>query len=190
MGDEALSNAFTRIPRQRGITIIEIMVTLAIAAVLIGLALPAFNGFVAQRALTAQVNDFLVAIQYARSEAGRRGTNVGVRAVDASAAGNEWGPGWCVILVPNPTAPPACPNDGTELRAFQSLGSNTLDGINGFDGVGALVFNSRGLMVAPTVAGTFDLCNPKEHIGREVSLNTIGRVSTRQPPVAQLDCAP
>jgi len=185
-----MNDVSTRIPRQRGITIIEIMVTLAIAAVLIGLALPAFNGFVAQRTLTAQVNDFMVAIQYARSEAGRRGTNVGVRAVDASAAANEWGPGWCVILVPNPAAPPGCPNDGTELRDFPALGANTLDGTNAYDGVAALVFNSRGLMVAPTVAGTFDLCNPKEHIGREVSLNTIGRVASRQPPVAQLDCAP
>jgi len=190
MSDEAMNSVFTRIPRQRGITIIEIMVTLAIAAVLIGLALPAFNGFVAQRALTAQVNDFMVAIQYARSEAGRRGTNVGVRAVDASAAANEWGPGWCVILVPNPAAPPACPNDGTELRDFPALGSNTLNGLNAYDGVSALVFNPRGLMVAPTVAGTFDLCNPREHVGREVSLNTIGRVASRQPPVAQLDCAP
>jgi len=190
VSDEAMNDVSTRIPRQRGITIIEIMVTLAIAAVLIGLALPAFNGFVAQRTLTAQVNDFMVAIQYARSEAGRRGTNVGVRAVDASAAANEWGPGWCVILVPNPAAPPGCPNDGTELRDFPALGANTLDGTNAYDGVAALVFNSRGLMVAPTVAGTFDLCNPKEHIGREVSLNTIGRVASRQPPVAQLDCAP
>jgi type IV fimbrial biogenesis protein FimT len=190
MSDEAMKSALTRISHQCGITIIEIMVTLAIASVLIGLALPAFNAFVNQRTLTAQVNDFMVAIQYARSEAGRQGTNVGVRAIDASAAGNEWGPGWCVIVIPNPAAPPACPNDGTALRAFAPLGSNTLDGINGFDGVSALVFNPRGLMVAPTVAATFDLCNPKEHVGREVSLNTIGRVSSRQPPVAQLDCAP
>src|SRR5215813_448949 len=113
----------------------------------------------------------MVAIQYARSEAGRRGANVGVRAVDASAAADEWGPGWCVILIPNPAAPPACPNDGTELRDFPALGTNA------YDGVSALVFNPRGLMVAPTVAGTFDLCNPREHIGREVSLNTIGRVA-------------
>src|SRR4051812_20867359 len=99
---------------QRGITIIEIMVTLAIASVLIGLAVPAFNGFVAQRALTAEVNDFLVTIQYARSEAGRRGTTVSVQAVDPSAAANEWGPGWCVVV----GNPGACPNDGTELRDF------------------------------------------------------------------------
>ena len=81
----------SRPARQRGITIIEIMVTLAIAAVLIGLAVPAFNGFVAQRALTAQVNDFLVSVQYARSEAGRRGATVSVQAVSRACA-PRWPP--------------------------------------------------------------------------------------------------
>jgi type IV fimbrial biogenesis protein FimT len=171
---------------QRGITIIEIMVTLAIASVLIGLALPAFNGFVAQRTLTAEVNDFLVAIQYARSEAGRRGTSVSVQAVDASGAANEWGPGYCVVL----GNPGVCPNDGTELRDFPTLGANRLNGVNAFDGVATLTFNARGLMIAPTVAGTFQLCNPNEHLGREVSLNTIGRVSSKQPLIADLDCNP
>ncbi len=174
------------VSRPRGITIIEIMVTLAIASVLIGLAVPAFNAFVAQRTLTAQVNDFLVSVQYARSEAGRRGTAVSVQAVDASGGANEWGPGWCVVV----GSPGACPNDGTELRDFQSLGANTLDGLGGFDGAATLTFNSRGLLTAPAAAGTFNLCNPNEHVGREISLNTIGRVSSRQPPVADLDCNP
>ena len=176
----------SRAARQRGITIIEIMVTLAIASVLIGLAVPAFNGFVAQRALTAQVNDFLVSVQYARSEAGRRGATVSVQAVNAAAAANEWGPGWCVVV----GTPGACPNDGTQLRDFTALGANTLDGVGGLDGVATLAFNSRGLLIAPAVAGTFNLCNPREHVGREISISVIGRVSSREPPVATLDCNP
>ena len=174
----------SQFPRQRGITIIEIMVTLAIAAVLIGLALPAFNAFVAQRTLTSQVNDFMVAVQYARSEAGRRGTTVSVRAVNAGAATNEWGPGWCVVV----GMPGACPNDGTELRNFAPLGANTLNGVGGLDGVAALPFSSRGLLLAP--AGTLNLCNPKEDVGREIALTVIGRVSSRQPPLGDLDCNP
>ena len=169
--------------RQRGITIIEIMVTLAIASVLIGLAIPAFNAFVAQRTLTAQVNDFLVAVQYARSEAGRRGAAVSLQAQNAAAAGNEWGPGWCVVV----GTPGACPNDGTELRTFNSLGSNTLDGAGALDGIATLTFTSRGL---PSATGTLNLCNPREHVGRELSISAIGRISSREPPVATLDCNP
>lgn len=176
----------SRVAQQRGITIIEIMVTLAIASVLIGLAVPAFNAFVAQRTLTAQVNDFLVTVQYARSEAGRRGTTVSVQAVNSAAAANEWGPGWCVVI----GNPGVCPNDGTELRNFAALGANTLDGAAGLDGIATLAFNSRGLLLPPAVAGTLNLCNPREDVGREISVSAIGRVSSREPPVAMLDCNP
>jgi type IV fimbrial biogenesis protein FimT len=188
VNDEAMNSNFTRIARQRGMTIIEILVALAIVAVLVGLALPAFTAFVAQRTLTAQVNDFLVAVQYARSEAVRRGAPVSVQSVDASAAANEWGAkGWCVVTGNGG----ACPNDTTKLRDFPALGADTLNGIAGFDGVSTLTFNSRGLMIAPAgVAGTFQLCNPNEHVGREISVNAIGRVSSRQPPITDLDCSP
>ena len=174
----------SRPAQQRGLTVIELMVTLAVAAVLIGLAVPAFNGLVAQRTLTAQVNDFLVSVQYARSEAGRRGATVSVQAVNAGAAANEWGPGWCVVL----GTPGACPNDGTALRVYSSLGANTLDATGALDGVGTLAFNSRGLLLAPAAAGVLNLCNPQEDVGRAISVSLIGRVSSREPPVATLDC--
>ena len=190
MSDEDMNTASTACDpgatRQSGITIIEILVALTIASILIGLALPAFNNFVAQRTLTSQVNDFLVSIQYARSEAGRRGTTVSLRAVNAAAAANEWGPGWCVVV----GTPVACPNDGTELRNFASLGTNTLNATGALAGIAILSFNSRGLLLAPAAAGVLNLCNPTEDVGREVSLNAIGRVSVRQPPVAILDCKP
>ncbi|MCX7064720.1 MAG: GspH/FimT family pseudopilin [Proteobacteria bacterium] len=177
MSDEDMNTASTACDpgamRQSGITIIEILVALTIASILIGLALPAFNNFVAQRTLTSQVNDFLVSIQYARSEAGRRGTTVSLRAVNAAAAANEWGPGWCVVV----GTPVACPNDGTELRNFASLGTNTLDATGALAGIAILSFNSRGLLLAPAAAGVLNLCNPTEDVGREVSLNAIGRVS-------------
>lgn len=182
-------NAFdSRAPRQSGITIIEMMVTLAIAAVLIGLALPAFNAFVAQRTLTAQVNDFLVAVQYARSEAGRRGTVVSVLATDATDGANEWGPGWCVV-VGNP-APVNCPNDATNLRTYRALGVNTLNATGALDALTTLSFSARGTLLPPAAAGGLNLCNPDEDVGRQIALSAIGRISSRTPTVAQLDCNP
>jgi type IV fimbrial biogenesis protein FimT len=160
--------------RQSGLTIVEIMVSLAVASILIGLAVPAFNNFIAQRTLTAQVNDFMVAVQYARSEAGRRGGAVSVQAQNAGDGSDEWGPGWCVVV----GTPGACPNDGTELRSFTALGNSTLNGLGGMDGLAALTFNSRGLLVAGA-AGSFDLCRTDETVGRTISISTIGRVSSR-----------
>ncbi len=163
--------------RQHGITIVEIMVALAIAAVLIGLALPAFQGFVAQNTLTTQLNDFILAVQYARSEAGRQGGTATVQAQNAGDNANEWGPGWCVVIG-NPG------NCNNPIRTFDALGDNTLDGTGALDGVGAISFNSRGLLIG-VAGGAVDLCDPDEDPGRRITLSPIGRVSS-----AELDCNP
>lgn len=168
----------SRFARQSGFTIVELMVSLAVASILIGLALPAFNNFIAQRTLTAQVNDFMVAVQYARSEAGRRGATVSVQAQNAGDNANEWGPGYCVVV----GTPGVCPNDGTELRSFPALGDSTLDGLGGMNGLAVMTFNSRGLLIG--ASGTFDLCRDGQTVGRTVTISTIGRVSAQ----AKTDC--
>jgi len=168
------------ITSQRGFTIVEIMVALAVAGILIGLAAPAFNEFIAQRRLTAQVNDLMVAVQYARSEAGRRGERVSLQAIDADDDTNEWGAGYCVVV----DNPGDCDD---ALRMFDATGANTLNANDDLDGVGTLSFNPRGLLAAPVLdaPATIDLCNPDEDTGRRVVLNMIGRVSSQE-----LDCNP
>ena len=62
--------------RLANLTVVEIMVALAIAAIMMFFALPAFNDFTAQRRVAANVNYVISAINYARNEAARRGVNV------------------------------------------------------------------------------------------------------------------
>jgi type IV fimbrial biogenesis protein FimT len=157
---------------ERGITVVEILVTLAIASVLIGLALPAFNGMMAQRALRSEANEFILSVQLARSEAARRGTNVSVQARDASDDANEWGAqGWCVVLGDGG----ACPGNVNELQTFPTPGTNTFDGKNDVD---TLTFNPRGLLVAG-VEQQLMLCDPDETTdpGRLFRVSLVGRVS-------------
>jgi type IV fimbrial biogenesis protein FimT len=162
---------------QRGFTIVELLVSLAVAAVLIGIALPAFNGLMAQRRLTSQVNDFMVAVQYARSEAAKRGQAVSIQSLDAGDGANEWGDGYCVVV--------GNPGDCDDpLRTFDAIGDSTLDAAGALDGRASITFNARGLMVGGG-AGTVDLCDPEQTRGRRVSISLIGRVSSQE-----LDCAP
>lgn len=166
--------------RNRGFTILELLVAMAMAAILLSLALPAFNGLIAQRDLTSRVNDFVLALNYARSEAARTGGLVTVQAIDPSDADNEWGPGFCVVQ--------GNPGDctGTRLRTFEGYGDGTLNATTTLNGVAALGFNSRGLMTLGS-AGTLELCNDDEDIdpGRTVTVSAIGRSS-----VAELICHP
>lgn len=161
--------------QRRGFTIVELLVALAVASVLLSLALPAFNGFIAQRDITSRVNDLVLSLNYARSEAARTGGLVSVQAIDASTAGNEWGPGFCVVQ----GNPGDC--SGARLRTFDGYTDGTFNGMTTLDGVEAFGFNSRGLMTVGA-AGTIELCHADTDIdpGRTVTISAIGRASVNE----------
>lgn len=71
-------------PRNSGFTLLELLVTLAAAAVAVGLGVPSFRGLTLDARRTADVNAFVLAVQLARSEAAKRGRTVVVcKTVDA-----------------------------------------------------------------------------------------------------------
>lgn len=147
---------------------------MAVAAILLGMALPAFNTFIEQRAMTSRVNDFISAVNLARSEAVNRGGPVSIQA-EAAAADDEWGGGYCVT----PGTPGNC-NDA--LRSFDGGDGATMDALGGLNGIGTLTYNGRGLLTL-AAAGTIEICTAGVTQGREIAINTIGRVAS-----ADLDC--
>jgi hypothetical protein len=154
---------------------VELLVTLAVAAVLMGFALPAMDNFLDQRRQTARINDFVLAVNYARSEAAKRGASVSVQAVDGADNGNEWGPGYCVVAgTPGDCDPPV-------LRSFEPMDDATLNGTGAFDGIDSLTFNSRGLLTL-NAAGSIELCSndAEEDPGRRLDVTIIGRASTEE----------
>ncbi len=79
--------------RYAGFTLVEVVTTLTIMAILVTIAMPSFRNFVlTQRAKTAAY-DLVSSLLYARSEALKRNTNV----VVAPATGG-WQNGWSVTV--------------------------------------------------------------------------------------------
>lgn len=74
--------------RSRGFTLTELLVALAVAGLILGLAAPSFNDFRRNNRLTGAANDFLAATQVARTEAIKRQLPVSMCATaDPTAAG-------------------------------------------------------------------------------------------------------
>lgn len=77
-----------------GFTLIELVTTIAIAAILMVLAVPSFTTYQRNSELTAHANSLLAAINAARSEAMKRGRNAMVVPTD----GADWTTGWVVFV--------------------------------------------------------------------------------------------
>lgn len=85
--------------RRAGFTLLELMVVLAIAGVLIGLASPEMSGMIRRQRLDSAVADLYGAIDLARSQAIARG--VRVQLVPLEPAGTNWSRGWVVFVDAN-----------------------------------------------------------------------------------------
>lgn len=94
-GSELLADrtarSFCRMRSVFGFTLIELMVTLAVLAILLSLAVPGFQSFVQNSRATTLANQLTSSIHLARSEAVRRGMVVSVCA-------DVWTDGWRVEI--------------------------------------------------------------------------------------------
>lgn len=116
----------------RGFTLIELMVTLAVAVVLLTVGVPGFKSMIERNKNAAAVNGFISSMTYARSEAVKRGAYVSVCASDARlednreqqrCTGSDWVGGYAVFM----DADRGCnPTDGAGvLRVAHQEGSIT-----------------------------------------------------------------
>ena len=156
---------------RNGFTLIELMVTISVAAILLALAAPAFQGLLISNRITAQTNDLVSDLAFARSEAIKRGVRVTVCSANTPTtcgAGTGWTQGW-IVFVDNGTAGDA--TGDTILRTHEALrGNNTLNSsVNHF-----ISYFPSGTVDA---LETFTLCNTGFR-GRSVDVSATGRVAT------------
>ena len=86
-------------PTQRGFTLIEMMVTVTIIAVMLGLGVPSFRNFIASQKAKSASHDLMTAMVIARSEAIKRNAVVTLAPVTA----DTWVSGWTVSAAPSAT---------------------------------------------------------------------------------------
>lgn len=114
--------------RQVGFTLIEMMVTLAIAVILVVAAVPAFNTIIQNNRAITLSNTFTSAVNYARSEAVKQGQSVSMCAASdttQTSCGNNtnWTNGW--IVFNDPTAGGSVTSAANILKVQQQLDAGT-----------------------------------------------------------------
>jgi type IV fimbrial biogenesis protein FimT len=164
---------------QRGFTIIELMITITVLGVLLGIAVPSFMETVRNNRLISQNNEFIGSLNLARSEALKRSGSVSVcaSADEATCSGStDWSTGWIVFNDANANGTLEAA-DGTDAL-LQTAGATPLQFTLNATNRSFVRFAGSGM--AQSGLETFDLvrtgCTGLK--ARRINVSLVGRVST------------
>ncbi|WP_275097940.1 GspH/FimT family pseudopilin [Sedimenticola hydrogenitrophicus] len=162
----------TRTILLHGFTLVELMITLAVAVVALSIAVPSFQSAFQANRLTTQANALVTAINLARSEAIKRGVSTTLRA-----GGSSFEDGWCVHL--------GASCAGTDiLRQFEAMNQISVDS----GGVTVVTFDARGSKSVPNGVVNIDLQPDGCSAGTADRLRTINIANTGRASVTAGNC--
>lgn len=166
----------THRPSPLGFTIIELMVTLSIVAILVGLAAPSLRDTIMNIRITGQTNDLMSDLALARSEAAKRNVPVVVctSSNGTTCSATAWNLGWLVY--------PDLDVSGTQQVATEKALKTraTLEGQNSLALTCAPTTNSityRPTGTSGSPSAIFTLCDTRTTVnaGRTIAINSTGR---------------
>lgn len=172
---------------RRGFTLIELVMSIAIVAILLTVGIPSFRAFIINNRIVTQTNDFVTALAHARAEAVRRNTrvticrsNISTSSSPACVPSSAWADGWIVFT--DPVVFGTVDTGETILRVHEALPTNMTLAVSGFENSGDyLQFLPSGLVSgvsggSSATAGTFTVCF-SGYRGRVINFNSIGRIN-------------
>ena len=117
-------------PAHAGFTLVELLVTLVVLAVLVRLAAPSFASAFLTNRLASYSNDFVASTQFARSEAMKRGVPITLCASSDGAtctSTTTWAQGWIVGCPANAATDAMCAAGGGAMLVLQKRTALTAD---------------------------------------------------------------
>jgi type IV fimbrial biogenesis protein FimT len=173
--------------KHSGFTLIELMISIVVLAVVLALGIPSFQEFIKNNRLAGQTNDLVMAIQMARNEAVKRGTGSVICASGNQATCSEsddWTTGWIVFsdidqegdleLDANGDLVEDCEKDDCIVRTRGNVIKGSISG----NGATRIQFRPDGLLDAGgaiTLTLTADDCYQNQV--RDVTVSAMGQTT-------------
>jgi len=146
----------------RAFTLIELMITLAVLAVVVSLVAPSFSNMLQENRLSALTSELQGTLQLARSEAVKRRTNVTVCRSNADQNGCEngtnWASGWLMMA------------SNQVLKIWDPIQGVVVTGPST-----GIAFRSNGMASAEVWSVTHSACSGQQK--RTLSVNATGSMT-------------
>lgn len=173
--------------RKRGFTLYELLMTLALVALLLSIGLPSFSATLARSRQAVEINALFHAVHLARKESIMRRKVVSLCPSEDNATcspGTDWSSGWIMFENADRDSPPQVDPGEIVLRARQVAENVRIQA------------NRRGFTLRATVLratnGTFVICDARDSIppkGLIVSYTGRPRVALERPDGTPYSCA-
>ncbi|MFM8330223.1 MAG: GspH/FimT family pseudopilin [Candidatus Methylumidiphilus sp.] len=175
-----------------GFTLIELMVTISMMGIVLTFGVPSLTAMLKNSRIITQANNFISTLNYARSEAVKRGVRVTVCKINGGDftkcdTGGSWNQGWIVFVdggngfVGNPTT--VTPASGTILRVHEGFATLTVSTSGVANYVSFAPNGTSQTSSGAFQAGTLTVCPPSPAgsiKGRSIVINAVGRAVIRQ----------
>ncbi|HEV7491257.1 MAG TPA: GspH/FimT family protein [Rhodanobacteraceae bacterium] len=163
---------------EHGFGLIELVVTMAIAAVLLALAIPSFREIGMRMNLTENNNDLIGALTTAKSQAVKLGVQAGVVGLSG---GNDWSSGWQVRVDSNNDN--ALTTADTIIATYPAVANQykiTSKVTGGADA--QVIFSSLGYLLAPATLADINVCRPDHNAAESlwIHVTSSGEVKSQR----------
>ena len=166
--------------RDGGFTLIELIVTLAVAAIVLSVGVPSFRGVIMDNRLVSQSNQIVTSVKMARSAAVRYQRPATVcssdnfdAAVPTCSADNDWSDGWIVWVDKNRDA---LTTANEIISVFGPINdASTLSSTT----ASSFTYDARGFATTPS--GNLTMCDSRtSEMGRLIKVNSVGRTNVKR----------
>ncbi len=195
-------NAVTCMPiRQRGFSLVELMVTITVMAILVAIALPNFRDVIHRNQVSSASNELLAGLAYARTEAITRGQLVSMcpsSSGTSCAGGKAFESGWIVYTYPAGAASANTNYDSTKATLLRTTTARAGVSVQS-KGATVITFGQQGQLKPSTPTLTFVTCfrtgttgtgsSTNAVPGAELDVNGSGSVTTKSWSIG-MACTP